>query len=292
MDEKKRWTNEAILRESGRWVHVPAGSALVEDGGRLLVHPPESRGTSRVWRSWPVRDEAEDLILKTVQEVRASGGERLVWHTGHAVSPPFMDDLLSRHGFEKTEDLDVLAFDLGDGPRPMLPRFDVPAEVRVTPARNEAELEETHAIASRVFPNSPSPSEREIRGYLRGIERLTRLPDVCGGACELRFLALLRDPARGEEAIATAGAQVVGETVRIWGAGTRAEHRRRGAYGALVVERCRLAHALGATLALTKANEATSAPILRNAGFRTIASERRHTLQTPHRNPAPQPPAR
>ncbi|QIN82282.1 hypothetical protein GBA63_06165 [Rubrobacter tropicus] len=291
MDEKKRWTNEAVLRESGRWVHVPAGCALVEDAERLMVHPPEFRGTSRVWRSWPARHAAEDLILKTVQEVCASGGERLVWHTGDAVSPPFMDGLLSRHGFEKTEDLEVLAFELGDGPRPMLPRLDVPAEIRATPARNGAELEEAHAIASRVFPNSPPLSEPEVRAYLRGIERVTRQPDAGGGACEFRFLALLRDPAREEEAIATAGAQVVGETVRLWGAGTLAEYRRRGAYGALVVERCRLAHALGATLALTKANEATSAPLLRNAGFRTIASERRHALQTSHQAPIPQPPA-
>ena len=47
---------------------------------------------------------------------------------------------------------------------------------------------------------------------------------------------------------ATAGAQVVGKTVRLWGAGTLPEYRRRGTYSALLTERCRLAHALGATL--------------------------------------------
>jgi hypothetical protein len=78
---------------------------------------------------------------------------------------------------------------------------------------------------------------------------------------------------------------------RAAGAGTLPEYRRRGAYGGLVVERCRLAHALGATLAITKANEATSAPLLRRAGFRAIASERRHTLQIPNQNPATKHPA-
>ncbi len=104
------------------------------------------------------------------------------------------------------------------------------------------------------------------------------------------FLAFVSDPVnRGKKAVATAGAEVVDETVRLWGAGTLAEHRGRGAYSALVVERCRLAHALGATLALTKANAATSAPLLRNAGFRPVASERRHALQIPQPKTAPRP---
>ncbi len=73
---------------------------------------------------------------------------------------------------------------------------------------------------------------------------------------------------------------MTGKTARLWGAGTLPGHNRgRGAYRALVVERCRHAHALGATLALSKANTASSAPILRNAGFRTVASERRYALK-------------
>ena len=47
------------------------------------------------------------------------------------------------------------------------------------------------------------------------------------------------------------------------------------------MERCRHAHVLGATLALTKANTASSAPILRNAGFRSVAGERRYALRIP-----------
>ena len=72
---------------------------------------------------------------------------------------------------------------------------------------------------------------------------------------------------------------MTGKTARLWGAGTLPGHRSRGAYRALVMERCRHARALGATLALTKANTASSAPILRNAGFRPVASERRYALK-------------
>lgn len=282
-----RWTDRAILRESERWVHVPAASIPIEDGERFLVHPPGFRGTSRVWRSRPARDRAEGLILETIEEVCESGGGRLVWHTGDAISPPFMDDLLSRHGFEKTEDLEVLAFDLGDDPQPNLPQLDVPDDIHVDLVRDEAEILQADAVASRVFPNSPDRTEPEIRAYLRGIEGLEHRTPEPDDARTLRFLAFLRDQTRGtEKVIATAGAQVTDETVRLWGAGTLTEHRRRGAYRVLVVERCRFAHALGATLALTKANTATSAPLLQNAGFRPVASERRHQLRIPDENHA------
>ena len=283
MGTTERWTDEAVGRESERWVHVPAAGILLENGERFLVHPPRRRGTSRVWRSWPTRGRAVGLILETIEEVRESGGGRLVWHTGDGASPPFMDDLLSRHGFEKTEDLEVLAFELGDDPRPRLPRLGG-RDLRVDLVRDAAGLREAHAIESRVFPHSPELTDPEIRDYLRGVEApWSRKPEPdYADARTLRFLAFVSDPVnRGERAVATAGAQVVGETVRLWGAGTLAEHRGHGAYRALVVERCRLAHALGATLALTKANTATSAPLLRNAGFRPVASERRHALQIP-----------
>jgi hypothetical protein len=72
---------------------------------------------------------------------------------------------------------------------------------------------------------------------------------------------------------------LTGKTARLWGAGTLPGHRGRGAYRVLVMDRCCHAHALGATLALTKANIAPSAPILRNAGFHSVASERRYALK-------------
>jgi hypothetical protein len=48
---KGLWTDEVILREPERWVHVPPSGVRVEDVGRLLVHSLARRGTSRVWRS-------------------------------------------------------------------------------------------------------------------------------------------------------------------------------------------------------------------------------------------------
>ena len=72
---------------------------------------------------------------------------------------------------------------------------------------------------------------------------------------------------------------MAGETLRLWGAATRKEVRGRGAYRALVLERCRVGIALGATLALTKANVVSSGSILERAGFRRVGTERRHVLE-------------
>lgn len=280
------WTDEAILRESGAWVHVPPSGVPVEDTGRLLVHLPTRLGTSsRVWRSRTDRAGAEALIQRTIEEARAVGATRLVWHTGDAVSPPFMDDLLPRHGFEKTEDLDVLALDLGADHGPKLPDLHVPEDVCAWLVRDEADLHRANAVEAAVFPTS-SRDGADTRAYLLGLSNLDPDKEVparkrSGEAPPrvLRYLASVRNTKdkRWEDA-AIAGAEVAGETVRLWGAGTLKDHRGRGAYRALVMERCRHAHALGATLALTKANTASSAPILRDAGFRPVAREHRYVL--------------
>ncbi len=282
-----RWTDGAILQESEAWVHVPPSGVLVEDAARLLVHLPTRRGTgSRVWRSWPDRAGAEALILRTIEEACAAGATRLVWHTGDAVSPPFMDDLLPRHGFEKTEDLDVLAFELGTKREPKLPDLHVPADVRAWLVTEEPDLYRANAVEAAVFPTS-SWDRSDTRAYLRGLSnpspgRESPGHDRPGEAVPhvLRYLASVRNPEdEGWEDAATAGAEVADETVRLWGAGTLPGHRGRGAYRALVIERCRHALALGVTLALAKANTATSAPILRASGFRPVATERRYALK-------------
>ena len=276
------WTDEAILRESESWVHIPPSGVPVEDTARLLVHGPTRWGTSRVWRSRTDRAGAEALIQRTIEEARAAGATRLVWHTGDAVSPSLLDDFLPRHGFEKIEDLDVLAFELGTEAGLILPDLPVPNDVSARLVTDEDDLRLANAVEAGVFPAS-TRGEADTRAYLAGIADLPargrERPGEGDAPRVLRYLASVRNPVGAGEIAATAGAEVAGETVRLWGAATLPRHRRRRAYSALVVERCRHAHALGATLALAKANTASSSPILRSAGFRTVARERRYALE-------------
>ena len=286
----ERWTDEAVRRESERWIHVPSEGTRLEDERRLLVHLPRRWGQSRVWRSAAADEaQADDLIAETIAAVRAAGGGRLIWHTGRNISPSFMDECLAKRGFETTEVLAVLAFPLVDGQGPRLPRLGVPEGVTAGLARDAAGLREALLVDSEVF-SSPQPSGEEFAEYAGELEKLALRerggsPDE-GASLVLRFLAFadVGSELGGEDVrkpMGAAGAQIVGETLRLWGAATRVVFRGRGAYRALVLERCRVGRELGATLALAKANVATSGPTLERAGFRVVATERRHTLVIP-----------
>ena len=286
----ERWTDEAVRRESERWVHVPSDGGCLEDERRLLVHLPRRWGQSRVWRSAaPDEAQADDLIKETIAAVRVAGGGRLIWHTGEGISPPFMDECLARRGFETTEELAVLAFSLVDGQGPRLPRLGVLEGVSAGLVRDAAGLREALLVDSEIF-YSPQPSGEEFAEYAGELEKLAlRERGVSpeeGASLVLRFLAFadVGSAHGGDDTrrpMGAAGAQIVGETLRLWGAATREAFRGRGAYRALVLERCRVARDLGATLALAKANVTTSAPTLERAGFRVVATERRHTLEIP-----------
>ena len=118
----RRWTDEAVLRESERWVHIPQDGMCSEDDRRLLVHLPKRWGTSRVWRSWAADGgQASYLIEETIGEVRAFGLGMLALHTGDRVAPPFMNECLARYRFQTTEKLEVLAYSLVDGREHRLP---------------------------------------------------------------------------------------------------------------------------------------------------------------------------
>jgi hypothetical protein len=243
---------------------------------------------SRVWRSWAADEErASDLIEDTVGEVRAAGGGRILWHTGDRVAPPFMDECLARHGFRTTEKLEVLAFVLVDGQEQQLPRISVPEDLSEELVREVEVLREVLHVDSEVF-RSPLPTGGEYVEYAGELEKLRRRErgesSSEGSSLAMRFAAYSNPPlpSGGDNSrgiVAAAGAQVVGKTLRLWGAATRLMFRRRGAYGALVLERCRVGRHLGATLALTKANVATSGSLLKRAGFCCFGTERRHVLE-------------
>jgi hypothetical protein len=156
--------------------------------------------------------------------------------------------------------------------------------------RDDEGLREALRVDSEVF-RSPPPTGGEFAEYAGELEKLRRRErgehSRVGASLAMRFAAygnasLPSGAGKPRGIVAAAGAQVVGETLRLWGAATRRTFRGRGAYGALVLERCRVGRHLGATLALTKANVASSASILKRAGFRPVGTERRHVLEIHH----------
>ncbi len=278
--EDREWTAEAIAREAERWTWWPEAAAVTKDDRRLLVHMPRHWGRSVVWRSSVAdEDRARALIEETVAEVRAAGGTRLVWHTGDMTRPTNTGELLTQRGFELSQRLEILAFELGEVSLTGLPELAVPDDVAVGPARDLEGLKDTYRISSRVF-SSAIPSEAEITGYARDLERLEdrERGGASDGPLTIRFLALVGEGDH-RRAIASAGLQLVGEVGRLWGGGTLEHFRGRGAYRALVLERCRMARDLGATLALVKADVGTTGPILKRAGFQVAGTERRYAME-------------
>lgn len=233
----------------------------MEDEGRLLVHLPWRQ--SVVHRS-AAADEAlaRAMISATVRQAREAGSSGLSWWTRPSTTPGCTAKLLAESGFRVCEEVEVLALDLGDG----LPGLESPAGVDVEPVRDLDSLRVFHRLGAEVF-GFPEPAEDELAAYAA---------EMCAADTDapvLSFLARI-----GGDPVAAAGISVVDGVGRMWGAATLPEFRRRGAYSALVLERCRAARARGAEVALVKARTGTSGPILRRAGFRAVGVERCHEL--------------
>ena len=148
------WTDAAIALEAARWAWWPQSATVVRDERRLLVRMPGHPGRTVVYRSSAADERrAKALIERTIAEVRTAGGTELVWHTNATTQPENTTELLAERGFEMVEDLEVLAFGLGDGPEPRLPDLDVPAGATVERARDVGEIRQMYRIKSEIFPS-------------------------------------------------------------------------------------------------------------------------------------------
>lgn len=259
---KSAWTEERILREAASWVWTPAGARRVEDAGRLLVHLPWRQ--SIVHRS-SVADEAlaRAMISSTISEAHEAGSAGLYWWTRPSTSPGCTARLLSESGFRVCEEVEILAFNLKGA---VLPDLASPVGVEVEPVGDLGSLRVFHRLGAEVF-GFPEPSEQELAAYA------AEMDGADTGAPVLSFLARI-----GGEPVSAAGLGVADGVGRMWGAATLPEFRRRGAYSALVLERCRAARACGAEVAVVKARVGTSGPILRRAGFHAVGLEQCHEL--------------
>jgi hypothetical protein len=134
-----------------------------------------------------------------IEETRAAGGTGLVWHAGDAISPPFMDDVLTQQGFEKTEDLDVLAFELGTDPELKLPDLRVPNDVSTRLVRGEEDLRLVKVVEAGVIPAS-TWGEADTRAYMRLHARAlgTRRPPAEASGRRGRRVRLLVSGPRSE----------------------------------------------------------------------------------------------
>jgi ribosomal protein S18 acetylase RimI-like enzyme len=263
------WSEKATARAAS-WSWYPPETQVFEEPDYLLTYWPEAPHRNIVHWSWAENTAAAEAQVDAVlARVRATGRTGLRWWVAPATTPAELPERLAARGFTVAERLDVLTFDLGTAPLPILPRLDVPPDAQVELARDGAALRQMYALDAEIFGDPPAIEERMDR-QVRELEEAER----AGTRTEFQFLARVDGQPAG-----SAGMTIAGEVARLWGGGVAPWARGRGLYRALVADRLRLAHARGVRIALTKARVGTSGPILRRAGFRALGQEVAYELR-------------
>jgi GNAT superfamily N-acetyltransferase len=257
-----QWDDEAVLAASDEWAWVPDFARSVRTDEYVVVAYPEGFLTPTGARLFGSDRDPATLVDEVHAVARDLGRDRLWWTLSDSTRPAGLEAELLTRGAQVVERMDVLALDLTRS----LPSFDVGGHVTVRRVTDHAGVRDALEISQSAF-GGHEPDDDEVALGLAEIERGLALGD--GG----RVLALVDGVPAG-----TGGWGVVGPVCRLWGAGTRPEHRGRGAYRAVLGARLRYAVDAGATLALTHGRVDTSSPILRQLGFRRYGEQRQLVL--------------
>jgi GNAT superfamily N-acetyltransferase len=267
----RSWTSQQVLDATIAMEWRPDGAIEMLTGDYRLVRYPDwaldpTFPAAQVTRSRSGRPAAE-LIGEVAGRVARWGLPGVAWWVSSATRPDDTEAVLRARGGTRIDAVSILARELDGDPLDLA----VPGDVRVELVADERTFRAASAVA--------------VRGWGR------RAP--AAGALDREFREALRDLAAwssfrvvasaGAEPVSTGGCTLHGQpgqaqVAQLWGAVTLREHRRRGAYRAVLAERLRLAREHGATLALVKGRAETSAPILLRASFAECDQERCYWL--------------
>ncbi len=269
---------DVVHAASRAWVWVPPDATDETTGDfRLTVY--ENRCSVQWSRT---RRPFDDVLADVLERTAASGRPTLRWWVHGDTEPADTAARLAAAGFEHVETVDVLAIDLRDGADPLVERLQVPADVEVRPADTLADLELGAAVDAAVFdwpPASRAILDHELELAQEGL--------ATGRWTSRQYLALVDGQVCGHGGVGLVPGGLDGGLVaRLWGGAVLPEARGRGAYRALLAARCAFAVEQGATLALVKGRVATSAPVLRRAGFAAYGQERCYARELPLTEPS------
>ncbi len=248
---------------------------VLADDYRLVRYPDWALDpafpAAQVTRSRSGRPAAE-LIGEVAGRVGRWGLPGVAWWVSSATRPDDTEAVLRARGGTRIDAVSILARELDGDP----PDLDVPGDVRVELVADERTFRAASAVAVRGWGRREPAAgalDRELGEALRDLAAWSGF----------RVVASVPRPGGGAEPVSTGGCTLrgqpgPGQVAQLWGAVTLREHRRRGAYRAVLAERLRLARAHGATLALVKGRAETSGPILARAGFAECDQERCYWL--------------
>ncbi len=249
---------DEILRAAAEWSWRPRGSR--EDLGELrLTHYPERLGGGVRASQTRSTLDAADVIAHALARSRGWGAAEITFWTNPSDAPD-LEPELRRRGAVPVDAVAVLAAPVDTA------SVDVPGDVTVEVVRDLAQVRDADAVNVPVWAQEPL-DERGLR------EELDDVTAALTTGAGIQVLARLDGLP-----VSVGGCTIIDGFVRLWGGATLPEARGRGAYRAVLAERIRLGAAHGARTALVKGRVATSAPILRRAGFTQIGEERAYRL--------------
>jgi hypothetical protein len=254
-------TRESVLRASDAWVWVPDGAQGLNVAGVRVIDYPDWAHMG--FRATPTT--VERPVADIVDEIQHAAAERGRSEVSWWISPsttPALEERLIAAGAVQTEELEIVAYDMFDGP----PEISIPADVDCRLVSDPATLDDAEQVAAVVWGGNPSSGERRE-------QQLQQLGGPLDTDHGFRVVAYLAD-----RPIATAGCEIAGDVARLYGGGTLPEARGRGGYRATVRRRLEIAWQHGARIGLVQARVGTSMPILKRLGFKAYGTGRLYAL--------------
>ncbi|MGI0071706.1 MAG: hypothetical protein ACRECT_06530 [Thermoplasmata archaeon] len=256
-----RWTAEQIWDFIDAWRWIPPSSTRVTTPDYDLAVTSGSYALTFVY-GFSVDDpqQVDERLDELHERIKSHGGTGACLQVTPRSRPPDLEQRLQRHGYHITEDAEALVWELRDADGIIrIPNFTSPPSLTVREVLSEPEFDVFLRLDSTIFGDPPLSDETRA-GFLSEFQRKVRDESHSD-----RFLVWDRTVPIGR-----AGLELVGAVARLWGTGVLVEHRRRGAYGALVRARCESAARRGAEIALLTARVDTSGPILKRHGFQSV----------------------
>jgi hypothetical protein len=263
------WTAEMVTSADERENNIAQSSTRIETPEFLLFVVPGSYALTYVRRFQCDGDRAEATIDDILGRVKTAGGDGLRWVVNSRSLPADLDERLLGRGFTKLAAAETLYLVLGPKGEPPLRNPKSAGAITSREVFSDEEIDQFTVLGQRIFgdPAPPPDYQERFRGEVRRYIEST-------GHSEL-FLSF-----EGAVPVARGGLSVTGVVGRLWSAGVLSEHRGKGAYMALTVQRCKSAVDQGAEIALTHAKVGTSGPILKAHGFQTAGDYTYYELQT------------
>jgi hypothetical protein len=262
------WTDERIIDEARKWRWRPPGTEVVSWQRFDLALYPESWNENFVEAKFlPTQnpDVLVEEVLTAASQLRLS---KLAWRVSSSPDSLELEHVLEDAGFVAEKMDELLAWELGDGPAPILPEPVVSGEVIAEQVTNFEQYQAARRVEAAAFGHL-MPSEDELEQ-----EWFSATAEPEGASKTARFFSRI-----GNVSISTGGLTMSDNVVRLWGAGTHPAYRGKGGYKAMTIARMNEGRHRGATIAIVNARTGTSGPILRRMGFRLVSLTKEYELR-------------